>query len=152
VTLWRISNYADLNGLGGLHASARWHSRGRPIVYLASTPSAALLEVIVHLELRDGNYPDSFQLLKAEAPDAVSRTQLPESEFAPEWSQDFRITRAAGDNWLKSAASALLEVPSVIVPETSNWLLNPLHPDAARLSVVWHRRFPYDGRLFRPRL
>jgi RES domain-containing protein len=48
--LWRILNYADLSGLGGLRAAGRWHSQGRRIVYLADHPSSALLEMLVHLD------------------------------------------------------------------------------------------------------
>ncbi|AVT78400.1 hypothetical protein RPPS3_43380 [Rhodopseudomonas palustris] len=48
--LWRISNYADLTGTGGLRASGRWHSRGRRIVYLADHPSSAVLEMLVHMD------------------------------------------------------------------------------------------------------
>ncbi|HEY6852191.1 MAG TPA: RES family NAD+ phosphorylase [Terracidiphilus sp.] len=62
--LWRISNYADLLGIGAMEASARWHTAGRPLVYLAETPSSALLEILVHLEADDDDRPDSCQLLK----------------------------------------------------------------------------------------
>jgi RES domain-containing protein len=48
--LWRISNYADLSGAGGLRAAGRWHSQGKRIVYLADHPSSALLEMLVHLD------------------------------------------------------------------------------------------------------
>ena len=48
--LWRISNYADLSGIGGLKAAGRWHSQGRRIVYLADHPSSALLEMLVHMD------------------------------------------------------------------------------------------------------
>ncbi|MGC0152940.1 RES family NAD+ phosphorylase [Chromobacterium vaccinii] len=64
---WRISNYADLNGLGGLRADGRWHHAGRPVVYLADHAASAMLEMLVHSELRV--LPASFQLLKVELPD-----------------------------------------------------------------------------------
>ncbi|MFL6462844.1 MAG: RES domain-containing protein, partial [Bryobacteraceae bacterium] len=50
LVLWRISNHADLAGIGGLRCSARWHSQGHRVVYLAWSPSAALIEAMVHLE------------------------------------------------------------------------------------------------------
>jgi RES domain-containing protein len=71
--LWRISNYADLLGIGGIEASARWHTAGRPIVYLAENPSSALLEILVHLEADEEDRPDSYQILKVEtAEDMIS--------------------------------------------------------------------------------
>jgi RES domain-containing protein len=152
VPLWRISNHAELDGRGGLSSPARWHNQGRPIVYLAETPAAALLEILVHLEVRENRFPRSFQLLKLQIPENVSRGRVSLADLAAEWMEDFRISRAVGDKWLEGSGSALLEVPSAIVPETANWLLNPLHPESRRIAVEWKRQFPYDGRLFRPRI
>jgi RES domain-containing protein len=60
MALWRISNHADPSGRGGLTASARWHNQGRSIVYPAETPAGALIEILVHLEVREGRFPHSF--------------------------------------------------------------------------------------------
>jgi RES domain-containing protein len=150
--LWRISSHSELNGRGGLNAPARWHNQGRPVVYLAETPATALIEVLVHLEVREGRFPPSFQLLKLQVPDSVSRDRLAASDLATGWTEDLRISRAAGDRWLDECRSALLQIPSAIVPETENWMLNPLHPDSRLITIEWARKFPYDGRLFRPRI
>lgn len=152
MVLWRISNHGTLDGLGGLHASSRWHTRGRPLVYFADHPGGALIEMLVHLELPQDAFPSTFQLLKAHAPESISMERVPESSLAADWHADTRITREIGNRWLDESRSAFLAVPSVILPETTNWILNPRHPDAATVSVEWHRSFPYDGRLFRPRL
>ena len=145
--LWRISNHATLEGEGGLLASARWHTQGHPILYLAETPAGALVEVLVHLELDPSRLPRSYQLLKAEAPDDTSLRAIGKSELAEDWTQDLLATRTLGDEWLRSRASALLRVPSAIVPETFNVLLNPHHPEAARIHIVSHRDYPWDKRL-----
>ena len=71
--LWRISNRASLSGDGGLLASARWHSRGKRIVYLADHPASALLEVIVHLEVKAENMPMVFSYSKS-MPRTISRS------------------------------------------------------------------------------
>lgn len=68
--LWRISNYADLSGTGGLRAAGRWHSQGRRIVYLADHESSALLEMLVHMD-RD-LIPASYQLLRIVVPDDIA--------------------------------------------------------------------------------
>ena len=149
MTLWRISNHISLGGEGGLRAPARWHTRGRRIVYLAASPASALLEIIVHLEVREATIPEGFQLLKLDAPDQLSRHLISPGDLTRDWEDDSRVTRKLGDRWLSEGQSALLAVPSAIVPETENWLLNPVHPDAGQIRLEWNRRFPYDGRLFR---
>lgn len=147
--LWRISNCATLDGQGGLFASARWHSRGHPIVYLAETPASALLELLVHLELDIKNLPTSYKLLKAEAPEDISIRTVEESNLPAGWREDLILTRTVGDEWLASAGATLLKVPSAVMPETFNILLNPHHPEAARVKILWHREHPWDRRLLK---
>ena len=74
--LWRISNHSTLDGRGGLHAAARWHSQGYAIVYLAASPAGALVEVLVHLELDPQRLPASYRMLKAEAPDEAQPRRI----------------------------------------------------------------------------
>ena len=145
--LWRISNHATLGGEGGLIASARWHTQGHPILYLAETPAGALVEVLVHLELNPAHLPRSYKLLKAAAPDDISLLTVAKAELAGNWTEDLLASRSLGDEWLRSRATALLRVPSAIVPETFNLLLNPRHPEAARVRIVSHRDYPWDKRL-----
>ena len=147
--LWRISNHSTLDGMGGLLASARWHTQGRPVVYLAESPAGALTETLVHLELDAQHLPASYKLLKVEAPDDVAVQQVGESDLPAGWKKDMLITRTIGDEWLAAQTTALLRVPSVIVPETNNYLLNPRNPDAVRLKIVSHQGYPWDERLFR---
>jgi RES domain-containing protein len=151
VVLWRISNHIGLDGRGGLSAPARWHSRGRAIVYFATSPAGALVEVLVHLELDPTNFPGSYQMLKAESPDEIETPRLPAESLPRSWREDLELTRSQGDEWLAGAQSALLEVPSAVLPETFNVLLNPNHPDAQRVAVLWHEPFPYDRRFFKVR-
>ncbi len=148
--LWRISNYADLSGLGGLRAAARWHSAGAPIVYTASSPASALLEVLVHLELHDPlDMPSHYQLLKLDVPDSVSISAIDERSLDANWRTNVFATRAMGDKWLRAQSSALLAVPSAIVPDTNNTLLNPQHRDTKKIKIVGHGSFPFDFRLFK---
>lgn len=144
--LWRISNYASLDGVGGLRAAARWHSQGRRIVYLATSPASAPLEALVHLELKADAVPERYQLLEIEVPDSVSRSST--ANLPAGWASSLRVTREIGDTWLAQGASALLAVPSVIVPHTESWLLNPAHADARSVFIVRAERFSYDSRLF----
>jgi RES domain-containing protein len=93
VLLWRISNHEGLDGRGGLSASARWHTQGRPIVYFAASPAGALVEVLVNLELDPRRLPRTYGLLKAEAANEV-RLQRLEVESLPEnWREDSTVSR-----------------------------------------------------------
>jgi RES domain-containing protein len=142
--LWRISRHRDLSGIGGLRASGRWHHAGYPIVYLAGSPAAALLEVCVHTSAND--VPPEFTLLKIEGPDVDAVLIRPE-DLPRDWRTRLEATRGAGTAWLRKNEGVLLQVPSAIVPETVNFLFNPRHGDAARFRVAGVFRYPFDIRL-----
>lgn len=144
MVLWRISPFHDLNGEGGLLFSARWHTAGLPVVYLAESPAGALLEICANTVADD--LPPTFTLLKVAGPDIpVENTAL--SDLPQSWITGFEFTRGIGTTWLKSQQSALLRVPSALVPETANYLLNPLHTDAGLFSVEHSYEYPFDLRL-----
>jgi len=145
--LWRISNHPTLDGRGGLETSARWHTQGRPIVYLAETVAGALLEVLVHLELSPVRLPKSYRLLKVEAPDNLPIQELSVKDLSRNWDRDETETRTLGDEWLASKRTPLLRVPSAIAPETFNVLLSSAHLGARRLRIISHREYPWDLRL-----
>jgi len=146
--LWRISNYADLSGAGGLISSARWHSRGRKIVYLADHPASALLERLVHLEIDPGDIPNTYQLLAIEAPDHVAAETVKADDLPSNWRNNDNATRPIGDAWLQGRRTPLLRVPSAITPHAVNWLLNPEHPDASDVTIAEVIEAPFDRRLF----
>ncbi len=145
--LWRISNHRAIDGRGGLETSARWHTQGRPIVYLAESAAGALLEVLVHLELSPVRLPKSYRLLKVEVPDDLAIEALSATDLSEAWVNDETLTRTVVDQWLASKRSALLQVPSAIAHETLNVLLNSAHEGARRLKIVSHREYPWDLRL-----
>ena len=149
MVLWRISNHLTLTGDGALRTSGRWHTRGRRIVYLASTPAAALIEILVHAELNIRDLPTRYRLLKIDVPDGVLQERVSIDALGADWVDHFDVTRAAGDGWLARRQSALLAVPSAVVPETDNILFNPAHPDAERVTVVRVTDHVVDPRLLR---
>jgi RES domain-containing protein len=145
--LWRISSYIDLSGAGGLNASARWHSQGRRIVYLADHPSNALLEMLVHI---DRNLvPSTYQLLRIVVPSDLAIETVGMDELSVDWRTETVASRQIGDQWLDRSTTALLQVPSAISQEAHNFLLNPAHPDAAKIAVAEIFRAPFDARLFK---
>lgn len=141
--------FADLSGKGGLYASARWHTRGRPIVYTASSRALAILERLVHTDPED--IPSNLVLLTVEVPGELSMEQVgsvpieTHGELLPAW------CAAAGDAWLARGETVLLRVPSALVPEEPNFLMNPLHPDSSHLRVSETRSFAFDPRLLSSR-
>ena len=73
------------------------------------------------------------------------------ADLPPDWPESTSTTQAIGDDWLQNHRSALLAVPSVPSPESVNYLFNPLHQDASKLTIAWCKRLEYDKRLFRIR-
>jgi RES domain-containing protein len=146
--LWRISNYIDLGGWGGRKFSSRWTSLGRRVVYLAESPTASLVETLVHLEVESEDTPDFYTLLKIVVPDDLAIQPL-DPPAGSEWKQDRKLTRRMGDTWLASLDTPLARVPSAIAPQTWNYLLNPEHPDAKQVQVVEVIKERFDNRLFR---
>ena len=145
--LWRISNHATLDGEGGRRYAARWHHAGLPIVYLAASPAGALIEVLVHLELSESQLPPTYTLLHVRVPADVPVSTLRVPGDA--WQTDLALTRRLGTAWLRGRRFALVRVPSTIVPSTSNYLLNPLHPLARRVKLLGTEQAVFDPRLLR---
>ncbi len=135
-----MSGFADLSGAGGLYVGGRWHSRGKPIVYAAESVALALLEVLAQVEDRL-ELPPRFQLLEIEVPDdlKVSRWDEPLPALAD--------SRAWGDAWLAAGATPLARVPAAVAPHSTNWLLNPAHPDAALFVLRTDAEWDWDPRL-----
>lgn len=149
MTLWRISRHLELDGAGGLRAAARWHTQGRPIVYCAPNPATSLLEVLVHAKIDVEDVPVNFPYLEIDAPDPVSVEDIDTGTLGREWHTDLATTRQAGDEWLRSGRTALLRVPSVVVPATWNVLINPRHAESQRIRVVQVHNHGFDARLLR---
>lgn len=147
--LWRVSNYASLDGVGGLYSSGRWHTRGHPIVYCTWNPSTALLETLVHIEIDAEDRPERVHVLKIEGPDSVSIERVKLDELPSGWLPDWSITQQVGNMWLASRRTLLLEVPCVLAPETWNVLVNPQHPEIDQLTIRNVYEHPLDARLFR---
>jgi RES domain-containing protein len=139
---WRLCRepFADLTGEGARLYGGRWNTAGRPLVYAASAAALAVLEVRVHLDLPPELLPDDYVLL------AVDLQDLPVEEVNVLPADP----AAFGDEWLRQQRSPVLQVPSAIVAESPNLLLNPAHPAATQARIVSRRRFAFDHRLWLP--
>jgi RES domain-containing protein len=114
------------------------------MVYTSDSPACALLETCVHIAVE--NAPPSFTLLRIIGPE-VTVDEIPLIGLPPNWMNAPVATQHLGAEWLQSNRSALLCVPSVMVPETWNYLLNPRHPDAEFFQIERSYVYPFDLRL-----
>ena len=115
-------------------------------MYLAESPAGALIEVLVHLELDETDLPPAYTLLRVAVPPEVVVVNLPVPEDNA-WKTEVMVARALGDDWLKAGRSALARVPSAILPDTFNLLLNPQHPQASLIGIVEATSARLDPRL-----
>jgi RES domain-containing protein len=147
--LYRIVKciYADdLSGTGARLYGGRWNSEGRPAVYLASSRSLAVLEVLVHLPPL--MIPNDYCLVEIEVPDN-SITRIAVNQLPANW-KDISppiVLRQTGDEFLKKQTNLLMKVPSAIVPAEFNYLVNIRHPDMKKVRVLKSEPFDFDERL-----
>jgi RES domain-containing protein len=152
--VWRIATEAptyaanDLSGIGAKITGGRWNSKGMPVVYSAVNIALATIETIHSLSL--GGVPFNRYLVQIDIPDAVWAARHVLDPLPGGWDAiPAGITaKLAGDAWIASDVSALLLVPSVIVPEEHHVLINPQHGDAAKINATTIKRWIYDPRFF----
>jgi RES domain-containing protein len=116
-----------------------------PVVYLAESPAGALLESCAHTSAND--VPPRYTLLTLEVEGRVATSHLNVNTLPKDWIERQEVTREIGSAWLRDGRSALFRVPSALVPATFNVLLNPLHPDAARIRIQSAVQYPFDPRI-----
>jgi RES domain-containing protein len=150
---WRLAG-ADFaksafSGDGARIAGGRWNPKGTAMIYTASSLALAALELLVHTD--DDLFPDSLVAFKVDIPDNVKRERIAIADLPPDW-QAFpapESLQTIGHAWVTKRASAILIVPSAVIPEENNVLLNPLHRDFARITWDKPRPFALDARLRR---
>jgi RES domain-containing protein len=154
--LWRIAadtpawTADDMAGKGAAHKGGRWNGLGEHVTYASTSISLAAWETRAHLGRSGAQLPFNRFLVRIDVPDSVwaGRTQLPRP-LPVGWNAipEGMVSRSIGSAWLAAGASALLVVPSVIIEEEDNVLINPAHPDARELVPEKVRRFLYDHRV-----
>jgi RES domain-containing protein len=146
--LYRIAKCTYINDLSGTGArlyGGRWNSIGRPVVYMASSRALAVLEVLVHLP--PTLIPDNFCQITFEIPDDVQTLNV--KNLPANWQEypEPSILKNMGDAFLKANKHLLLKVPSAVVKEEYNYLLNPAHPGIASVKAIDQQPFNFDERL-----
>ncbi len=147
---WRIIKQhfreGAFSGEGARLYGGRWNSPGRPVVYTAEHASLAMLEILAHLEF--SVIMSDYLLIRAEFDDALQEA-IEAKKLPQEWRSypAPQSLREIGDRWLAEMRSAVLSVPSAIVPIEQLYLFNPLHADFAKITVGEAQAFPFDTRL-----
>jgi len=150
--LWRLSKAKHattaLDGEGARLVGGRWNSPGRRAVYLSEHLSLAALEVLVHFT--KGTAPEHVAIA-LDVPDDVTVYTPKLSDLPPDWraAEAPPSTQQFGDAWYDPVNSALMRVPSVIIPEEFNFVLNPSHPDSTRITKHAPVPFTFDPRLIK---
>ena len=140
-------DYTDLTGSGGLFGSGRWHHRGHLCVYTASSRALAALERFVH---ESAITLPKLKMLTIWLPDDISIQRYSEAELPQGWDTipDSTVSRDFGSKWLQTRGSAVLQIPSSIVQDEYNLIINPSHQDVlTAIKTVDCRDFYYDKRL-----
>lgn len=144
--VWRLTRrpHAALDGEGARRFGGRWNSPGVPVIYASTTLSLAVLELLARTE--SDLFPDDLVQLVIEVPDDLPRATIDVPGLPPKWRTDRGSTRALGDAWAGALETPLLVVPSVLVPEERNMLINPLHAASRRIRTVHMAAFTLDER------
>lgn len=142
-----LNKHVAPDGEGARRYGGRWNRPGTPIIYTSGTLSLAVLEFLVHVD--SDILPDSLISVRATIPESVSIQTIHLSDLPGNWKD--KIIPAAVQNlgtaWANRAGSPVLKVPSVVIEEEWNYVLNPLHPDFNR--IIWETGVPFsfDSRL-----
>ena len=125
-----------LTGQGAALKGGRWNSVGVEMIYTAGNRSLAMAEVAVHFSW--GTLPSNFRMMTIEIPSSVSMVSLSANELPEGWNifPPPPFTKLFGDRFIVEKVSAVLKVPSVVTPGDFNYLINPFHPDFAKINIV----------------
>ena len=145
--VYRISALKYSGSIQSSGIEARWNRKGQKVIYTSESRSLACLENVVHRSQR--GLMGLFKTLVIEIPDdlkmeTIERKMLPEG-----WSHfnNYRLCQEMGSAWSTSGNTAILKVPSALVPQENNYILNTLHPDFKSIHLVDAEEFTFDSRI-----
>jgi RES domain-containing protein len=136
----------DISGEGSKKWGGRWNSPGLAVVYTSGVISLSLLELLIY----QSSYEEIVinHLMRIKVPENVYQS-LSTSSLKAGWQHDIEYCRFIGNEFLQNKNALMLKVPSAIIPEEHNFLINPLHPDFEKCSLVSSGLFEFDTRLFK---
>lgn len=148
LVLRKAYGHAPLDGEGAYRYGGRWSSPGTRLTYTSEHQSLAMLEYFVHLDAADA--PADLVLVTAEVPNDLPRQRVAVDDLPSNWRRSPAPAELAriGDEFVRKAAHCVLTVPSALVPNENNWLLNPQHHGFERVVVSRIEPLIYDERMF----
>ncbi|NQY11300.1 MAG: RES family NAD+ phosphorylase [Flavobacteriales bacterium] len=149
--VYRLSRaqYKDeLSGLGAAKFGRRWNSKDIEVIYTAQTRALANSEVAVHIPL--SILPKDYYIVQIEIPKSVAIREVKQSELPAGWNAlpNKPVSQTIGDDFIKDNKYAVLRVPSVVVKDEYNFILNPRHKDFPKIKILSTEPFPFDPRYF----
>lgn len=143
-----LAKYVDtaFSGEGSRRVGGRWTPAGYPAVYTASSIALTVLETLVHV---DSAIMPKHLVIRVDVPDAINVTSFTANDLPPNWRETPApaALQQIGRDWLDAGETALLQIPSVVVPQENNVIINPLHADFHKLAISEPDAFTVDARL-----
>ncbi|MFZ5484518.1 MAG: RES family NAD+ phosphorylase [Pseudomonadota bacterium] len=151
LTVWRLvtARFADsaFSGEGARLYGGRWNPKGVPMVYTAGSQSLAMLEMLV----QDAPLRARYVAIPARLPSGLKVERLTPAQLPGHWRDPAarEALQALGGDWIRRASSAVLAVPSAVIPAETNYLINPSHPGIAKIHIGAPELFTTDLRLIK---
>jgi len=149
MTAYRICNPLfndDISGTGAKLYGGRWNSKGVSMLYLTEFISLAVLEMLVHIQFKEP--VSELSLLHISVPETAEIKELKLNKLKQNWIKDDAYTKFIGDEFIRSGKTLAMKVPSAVITEEHNFIINPLHPDFKKIKITDARNFETDKRLF----
>jgi RES domain-containing protein len=145
--VYKIALEKYSKSLAASGVAARWNSRDIKIIYTASTRALACLENVVHRSAI--GLQANFRTMIIEIPDSLPITVIKKEELSTDWYlfEHYPYTQLLGDSWISKGETSILQVPSAIIAEECNYLLNPMHKDFEKVKLSQTEPFEFDPRI-----
>ncbi len=127
---------------------ARWNSKGKLVIYTAENRSLACLENLVHRSGLGNN--ELYKILVISIPDDIKISEVTQKQLPQKWREysNYSLCQKIGDQWVDNLSSCILKVPSSIIPQEYNFLINTLHKEFGRIKIETQEDFNFDRRLY----
>ncbi len=139
---------SDLSGKGAEKSGGRWNSKGTAMVYTSASRALCTTEIAVHTPL--GNLPLDYKLISIEIPDEIAIQEFAQKDLPNNWKSipHSHSTQLLGDKFIADSLYMVLKVPSAVVQDEFNFLINPNHAESHKIIIKAIEPFNFDERLF----